>query len=98
MEHGKLVIFIIFQKKKTLKKNQSGKIMGYYFDDVYSIKDKYYSWSYDENIRINEFAANAMEYGDGCNLVNFGNFSRCSSVELHIANCTSGFLYQWVLL
>ena len=56
-----------------------------------NIIDKYYGEFYDEKLRIDQIAENANKYKDGCKLVNFGKFARYCSVELHTANCTSGF-------
>ena len=36
-------------------------------------------------------AKNSKSYKDGCVFINFGKFTRYSSVELHTANYTSGF-------
>ena len=80
------------KEKATIEKSEkTGKITGYYIDDVHLIIDKYYGEFYDEKLRIDQLAANAVKYKDGCKLVNFGKFARYSSVELHTANCTSGF-------
>ena len=80
------------KEKATVEKSEkTGKITGYYIDDVHLIIDKYYGEFYDEKIRIDQLAENATKFADGCKLVNFGKFARYSSVELHTANCTSGF-------
>lgn len=80
------------KEKATVEKNEkTGKITGYYIDDAHLIIDKYYGEFYDETLRIDQIAENANKYTDGCKLVNFGKFARYCSVELHTANCTSGF-------
>ena len=79
------------EKAFAEKNEKTGKITGYYIDDVHLIIDKYYGEFYDEKLKIYELAKNARKYRDGCKLINFGKFARYSSIEIHNANCTSGF-------
>ena len=79
------------EKATAEKSEKTGKITGYYIDDAHLIIDKYYGEFYDEKIRIDQLAKNAKSFTDGSILVNFGKFARYCSVELHTANCTSGF-------
>ena len=78
------------EKAYAEKNEKTGKITGYYIDDVHLIIDQYYGEFYSENLTIQEVARDAHKYGFGCVFVDFGKFTRYSSVELHSANCTSG--------
>ena len=77
------------KERATVERNAKGNATGYYIDDAHLIVDKYYGEFYNESSTLDEIRKNAGKYSS--TFVEFGKFARYCSVEVHTANCTSGY-------